>query len=122
MVLQVIRGLDVAVAAMHMGDKVKISVPAALAYGSRGAGGDAVPPNSELIFDVELLGVLPGESQDRVAVLEHDAELMVEHAVEEIDTATGHHATLFGVVMIGAGGTLCIMAWRTRKHASRHII
>jgi FKBP-type peptidyl-prolyl cis-trans isomerase FkpA len=32
-------------------------IPSALAYGKRGAGGGMIPPDSDLIFDVELLNV-----------------------------------------------------------------
>ena len=53
---QVIRGWDEGVALLKVGDKARFVIPSHLAYGTRGAGG-VIPPNANLIFDVELMSV-----------------------------------------------------------------
>lgn len=52
----VIAGWDEGVLSMKVGEKRRLLIPAKLGYGARGAGG-AIPPNADLIFDVELLEI-----------------------------------------------------------------
>ena len=53
---QVIKGWDEGVAKLRVGDHAILVIPSKLAYGAKGAG-DVIPPDSNLIFVVEIVDV-----------------------------------------------------------------
>ncbi|MEK7080795.1 MAG: FKBP-type peptidyl-prolyl cis-trans isomerase [Patescibacteria group bacterium] len=53
---QVIAGWDKGIVGMKVGEKKTLTIPSQDAYGANGIPG-VIPPNSTLIFDVELLGI-----------------------------------------------------------------
>jgi peptidylprolyl isomerase len=53
---QVIQGWDQGVAGMRVGGRRKLTIPSALGYGARGAGG-VIAPHEPLVFVVDLLAV-----------------------------------------------------------------
>ena len=53
---EVIKGWDIGVEGMKVGEVRILQIPAELGYGSAGAG-EAIPPDATLIFQIELLGV-----------------------------------------------------------------
>ena len=54
---QVIKGWDEGFDGMKIGGARTIMIPSEMGYGARGAG-NAIPPNADLIFEVELLEIL----------------------------------------------------------------
>jgi hypothetical protein len=63
---QVIKGWDEGVAKLRVGDHAILVIPSKLAYGSKGAG-DVIPPDSPLIFIIEVVDVKARSLSDALA-------------------------------------------------------
>eukprot|EP00929_Paragymnodinium_shiwhaense_P059666 TRINITY_DN29871_c0_g1_i1.p2 TRINITY_DN29871_c0_g1~~TRINITY_DN29871_c0_g1_i1.p2 ORF type:complete len:112 (+),score=19.26 TRINITY_DN29871_c0_g1_i1:138-473(+) len=55
---QVVKGWDEGIQRMSLGEKATLRISADCAYGALGAGG-SIPPNADLIFEVELIDIRP---------------------------------------------------------------
>ena len=51
---RLIPGFREGLQSMNVGDKVRLFIPSHLAYGPQGSG--PIPPNTDLVFDLEILG------------------------------------------------------------------
>jgi FKBP-type peptidyl-prolyl cis-trans isomerase len=60
-----IPGWTEALLLMREGDKWRITIPANLGYGARGAGQGLIPPNQTLVFDLELVTVTTPKEQPK---------------------------------------------------------
>lgn len=56
---RLIPGWVVALQLMRPGDHWELIVPPEMAYGATGAGGGVIPPNATLVFDMELVSIVP---------------------------------------------------------------
>lgn len=60
---KLIPGWTEALEIMREGDHWQLVIPASLGYGTRGAGG-VIPPNQTLVFDLELVKVIPAPPKE----------------------------------------------------------
>jgi len=61
---QVIKGWDEGLIGMCVGEHRTLTIPPDMGYGARGAG-NAIPPNSHLEFDVEMINIIPGSGRKK---------------------------------------------------------
>lgn len=54
---QLIPGFREALLTMNIGDKIRVFIPSHLGYGAQGNPRAAIPPNADLVFDLEITGV-----------------------------------------------------------------
>jgi peptidylprolyl isomerase len=95
---QVIKGWDEGIAMLNVGDKAILTIPADLGYGDRNMGN--IPPNSVLVFDVELLSVQEGvrpyntEGKDTITTASGLQYILVEKVAESQKAEEGSSVTV----------------------------
>ncbi|KAF7214413.1 peptidyl-prolyl cis-trans isomerase FKBP7 [Nothobranchius furzeri] len=76
---QVLKGLDVGMMGMCAGEKRKVTIPSALAFGEKGKG--PVPPNATVVFEVEVLSVSRGpRSMEAFGQIDQDKDRSLSKA------------------------------------------
>ena len=86
---EVIPGFEQGIIGTTKGTKRKIKIPAELAYGKKG-GGDIIPPNTDLIFEFEIIDVLDPSyksvsSDELIDMIENNAVALDIRTEEEWD-------------------------------------
>ena len=86
---EVIPGFEQGIMGTTKGTKRKIKIPAELAYGKKG-GGDIIPPNTDLIFEFEVIDVLDPSyksvsSDELIEMIENNAVALDIRTEEEWD-------------------------------------
>ena len=105
-VRQVILGWETGLLGMKEGGKRKIFIPYKLAYGESGAG-NLIPPKSNLIFEIELLKVVPPKYiqldsyQLKLAMTDDDFTILDIRSSEEINKS----GTIPGSILLEAFDT-----------------
>ena len=81
---QVIEGLDDAVKSLKVGSAGTVFIPSKAAYGTSGVG-NTIPPNANLAFEVEVLGLLNAAEYDNymVEVEKKEKRIFIEKAKEQ---------------------------------------
>jgi peptidylprolyl isomerase len=87
----VIRGWDEGIALLNEGSKARLIIPSDLGYGAGGSGG-VIPPNATLVFDVELVEILPGSPELPTEVSESDYTV-TESGLMYYDIESGNSPT-----------------------------
>jgi peptidylprolyl isomerase len=91
---QVIAGWDEGVALMSVGSRFRLHVPSKLGYGERGSP-PGIPPNTDLVFDVELLSFTKGEPIPEFRDLDEEKAKKTDSGIlfEVLEEGTGRATT-----------------------------
>jgi len=95
---QVIKGWDEGIALLKVGDKALLTIPPTIGYGDRDMG--LIPPNSILIFEVELMNVAQAptpfdvKGKDTVGTISGLKYIVVEKGKAEVKAVTGKNVTV----------------------------
>ncbi len=90
---QVIPGWDKSLVGTKVGSRFRLRIPPALGYGAQGTPDGTIPPNSTLIFDVHVLGIIKKGAKQVIEI--HEIAPGDGPAVKENDTVSIHYTGTF---------------------------
>ena len=79
-----IKGWTEGLQLMKKGGKYRIEIPADQAYGANPPAGSPIPPNADLVFEVEIIDIMPlPEAQQRLMQLQQQMQAQQGQAAPE---------------------------------------
>ena len=81
-----IKGLEQALTQSKVGSRIKVWIPAELAYGKRGAGA-LIPPNSDLVLEIKLLALVVPDAPLNIFDIIHRHPLNTELSTDSSDSS-----------------------------------
>ena len=113
----VIQGWDEGIVGMTEGSRRQLTIPPAQAYGTQGSGG-AVPPNSTLVFVVDLVGAFSPHEIDTAVEDPSELDITVVEQGDGPELVAGDAVEVLYTIASASSGEILQSSWTDRMTAS----